>query len=62
MNFEILSFQLIYNFLWFLKCDREKGNKGDFCDKGQNSCYDVDFSGAPLHTNDKWTHRWDRDS
>ncbi len=44
MNFEILSFQLIYTLWWFLKRDREKGNeKKTFCDKGQNSCYDVDF-------------------
>jgi len=60
MNFEILSFQLIYNVSWFLKCDGEKGNKED-CEKGQNSCYDVDLSGALLHTNDKWAHRWDSD-
>ncbi len=49
MSFEILSFHLINNFSWFLKCDRDKGNKEDFCDKDQNSCYDVGFSGALLH-------------
>ncbi len=60
MNFLILSFQLIYNFARFLKCDREKGST--FCDKGQNSCCDVDFSGTLLHTNDKWARRSDKDS
>ncbi len=39
----------------------KKTTKKTFRDKGQN-CYDGDFSGALLHTNDKWTHRWDSDS
>ncbi len=28
---------------------REKATKKTFCDKGQNSCYDVDFSGHSCH-------------
>jgi len=53
MNFDILSFQLIYNFWLFLKCDREKDNEEDFFffDKGQNSCYDVVFWGCTLVIN-----------
>ncbi len=34
MNFEILIFQVIYKFLWFLKCDRKKATKNIVCDKG----------------------------
>ncbi len=46
MNFEILSFQMVYNLWWLLKhVMGEKGNEiKTFCDKGQNSCYDVDLS------------------
>ncbi len=46
MNFEILSFQMVYNLWWLLKtCDGEKGKDiKTFCDKGQNSLDDVDLS------------------
>ncbi len=36
---------MVYNLYLLLKRDRDKGDEiKAFCDKGQNSCYDVDLS------------------
>ncbi len=45
---KVLSFHLIYSLWWLLNMKGKKATKNTFCDKGQNSCYDVDLWGALL--------------